>query len=435
MARTTKGRLYQRKRGGDWYLQYYVAGKEIRENLHTTKKREAEKSQGDIVRRLAEGNKAVALRKRADDIDTDVAAGKRRSITIANTWGKYRDSQNRPKSGELTLKDYQSNWRQFTNWYEKEKGKPDDKLSDVTSAVAQEFASSIETNISANRFVKIIRTCKRVFKVTLGVSDNRNPFRYGKDGSGANDGIQLTASEPLTREPFTEDELEKICQTAEGELRTMLAIGFYTALRLGDCATLKWSEVDLEDCRIRRVPNKTRTRHPDKMPPLSIHPVLAGILEETPGDNQGGYVLPKTAALYNRNRPQLSRELKRHFKACGVDTQGSRTGKNAPPKKSFHSLRHTVVSMMGKQGVPLPIVQGLCGHGSPAVQRVYLHVNEDDSRGAVMALPDITGNGATKPKALSAASDDRIQKALVLLEAMDSDNWQGLRDKVAGVLS
>ena len=48
-----------------------------------------------------------------------------------------------------------------------------------------------------------------------------------------------------SRRELTIDELRKVCQTATGELRTLLALGIYSGLRLGDCATLRWGEVDL----------------------------------------------------------------------------------------------------------------------------------------------------------------------------------------------
>ena len=74
-----------------------------------------------------------------------------------------------------------------------------------------------------------------------------------------------------------------VCQSATGELRVLLALGVYCGLRLGDCATLRWAEVDLPRGIIRRIPNKTARRNP-KPVIVPIHRVLREMLSETPAE-------------------------------------------------------------------------------------------------------------------------------------------------------
>jgi integrase len=83
------------------------------------------------------------------------------------------------------------------------------------------------------------------------------------------------------RRELTIDELRNVCQSAKGELRVLLALGVYSGLRLGDCATLRWAEVDLPRNMIRRIPNKTARRNP-KPVIVPIHPILRDMLAETP---------------------------------------------------------------------------------------------------------------------------------------------------------
>ena len=52
---------------------------------------------------------------------------------------------------------------------------------------------------------------------------------------------------------------------------------------------------------------------------------------------------------------------------------------------SFHSLRHTFVSLSANAGVPLPVVQSIVGHTSTARTRHYGHANEAVLRQAVDA--------------------------------------------------
>ena len=422
MGRTTKGQLYQRKSPGDWYLRYYVDGKEIRENLHTTTKRDAEKQRKEIIRRIGAENKADALRERADDIDGNERRKQLRKITVAEAWDIYLENPDRPESTPGTLNDYACNWRMFAEWWKSGRGTKQSALTDVTKDDAKRFAKTL--TCGPNRYNKTIRACERVVRFALQAPDSDNPFAA----------IRSKPLDPQGKREFTEDELRRVCGGATGELRTLLAIGLYTALRLGDSATLKWTEVDGETDCIRRMPGKTKRK--GKVIVIPLHPVLSTILDETPQDERGTYVLPDMAAQYERNRPQLSRMIMRHFRDCGIDTHGERSGRNAPPEVSFHSLRHTFVTMAGKAGIPLPVVQELCGHGSPAIQRVYMHMGEEATRGAVMAMPDINSTHTGPKNALPAKSNGtRAMKALALLEAMDADSREMLRDKAVKVLT
>ena len=58
---------------------------------------------------------------------------------------------------------------------------------------------------------------------------------------------------------------------------------------------------------------------------------------------------------------------------------------------SFHSLRHTFVSISANAGVPLPVVQSIVGHCSTAMTRHYYHESENALRQAVEAIPAIGG--------------------------------------------
>src|SRR5439155_15929068 len=148
-----------------------------------------------------------------------------------------------------------------------------------------------------------------------------------------------------SRREMTFDELKKICDAATGELRTLLALGVYTGLRLGDCATLRWAETDLKRSMIRRIPNKTARRNP-KPVIVPIHPTLRDMLATTPADKRDDYVLPETAALYNRRTDLVTDMVQRHFASCGLKPHKPGTGKDgkrAIVEVGFNSLRHTFI--------------------------------------------------------------------------------------------
>jgi integrase len=55
-------------------------------------------------------------------------------------------------------------------------------------------------------------------------------------------------------------------------------------------------------------------------------------------------------------------------------------------KLRFHDMRHTFISMMGEQGVPLPVVGAMVGHMSAAMIRHYTHISASAQRQAVEML-------------------------------------------------
>ena len=57
---------------------------------------------------------------------------------------------------------------------------------------------------------------------------------------------------------------------------------------------------------------------------------------------------------------------------------------------SFHSLRHSAVTMLKAAGVSDFMAREIVGHESAAVSRQYTHLPTDDKRAAMQRLPDVT---------------------------------------------
>ena len=57
-------------------------------------------------------------------------------------------------------------------------------------------------------------------------------------------------------------------------------------------------------------------------------------------------------------------------------------------KLTFHSLRHTFVTIMAEKGVPLPVTMAMVGHMSEAVTRHYTHISNRAARHVVELLDD-----------------------------------------------
>jgi integrase len=57
---------------------------------------------------------------------------------------------------------------------------------------------------------------------------------------------------------------------------------------------------------------------------------------------------------------------------------------------SFHSLRHSAVTMLKASGLSDVFAREIVGHESAAVSRHYTHLSTDDLRNAMQRLPDVT---------------------------------------------
>jgi integrase len=80
------------------------------------------------------------------------------------------------------------------------------------------------------------------------------------------------------------------------------------------------------------------------------------------------------------------REKKSHHKA---NNGKGRAARRAPAQLSFHSLRHTTVSLLHAAGIPQATAQAFAGHSNAEVHQRYTHVGLENLRAAASALPEL----------------------------------------------
>ena len=183
---------------------------------------------------------------------------------------------------------------------------------------------------------------------------------------------------------------------------------------------LRVCETILNDVRgfISLIPRKTARKN-GRSVTIPIHPTLMNILLETGAGEHKGYVMPECAGLYQRQPKALSARVKRIFRSAGIET--ATTGQDGPRKRalvSFHSLRHTFVSMSANAGVPLAVVQSIVGHATADMTRHYYHESQGALVAAVTALPDVVKPGTVTSTA--EAVTPRVKALCVALDALDA---------------
>jgi integrase len=453
------GRLYKRtpdgkefppdnKTPGVFWIQYTLNGKRQRHALTgkdgkpITDLRKAEAERKRLTAPMRDGKREEqleALTAALAQAGTETEQAIENAvplIPIAKAWEVYLDNLDRPDTGEDTLRYYSAYWDAFADWL-KENAPSVLDLRDVTPKTAAEYAKSLNGETSANTFNKhtgFLRLFFRVLGESAGLKEN--PFEK----------VRRKNLKTNSRRELTIAELKEILTKATGELQTLLAVGTFTGLRLGDCCTLQWGEVDLDRGLIRRIPNKTAKSGKPVL--IGIPAALLDVLAMIPPSKRKGYVVPRFAEQYTyRNekgrptqQPTISSEIQKHLKdACGIEVHKEGTGKIKVPDPTgkheyiwkdtgkravvevgFHSLRHTYVSLHAEAGTPQAMIQGNVGHSNPAMTAHYTHVNEETAFKTAQVL-----QLDNKPAARTVP--DWIAEKL---EGMTADNWEQIKAEI-----
>jgi integrase len=188
------------------------------------------------------------------------------------------------------------------------------------------------------------------------------------------------------RRAFTIPELEAVIGVAVPEWRSMSLFGLYTGQRLMDIAKLSWANIDLERNELRLVTAKTGAR---VILPLAAP--LRAHTESLPGtDALAAHVHPRAAAAVHVS--VLSAQFALLLIQTGLREPTTTLTKEHSARRtqhelSFHSLRHTVVSMMHAVGVTQAVSETFAGHSSGAVHQLYIHADRESLQRAADTLP------------------------------------------------
>jgi integrase len=319
------------------------------------------------------------------------------------------------------LAGYEGQFENFAKWIAKRA--PDCKrLNEVTVKHATDFAAHVEKGRSPSTFNQYMNTLDLVWRtLATGARITDNPWRpdrITRKRASTNGAKGIPGRRELAL-----PELKAIIDHASGEYRTLLAIGLYTGLRLGDAVRLDWAEIDLRRGVIVTVPRKT-SRTSGSTVAIPISGAFRRELEAL-GPLASGPVLPGLAKSYERDRSTVTVGVLDLFERAGVKTSVAVPGrKRAVMIAGFHSLRHSFITNAALLGWPEALVRSIVGHTSGAVTRRYIHLGV----AAVKSLPAMPD-----PLALPAATELRRDPlpdwAREILEKSTAKTWR--RDRAA----
>ena len=385
MAREKGMGSLQLEKSGRWTMRVGIKGKRYSRSTRTTDREKAEKFLERFLSPLGLGS---------------------RRLPLADVWLEYVKSPDRRDLAPSTLNSKRLVWMEFARWMEHnhlEIG----NLAEISHEAIAEYLACIRAEVCASTYnarICVLREIFHVLAARAGLVDD--PW----------EGVRLHADDCHSRRELTLDEIERLMKAATkagGEWERLFTIGIYTGLRLGDCCCLAWNSVNLEREVIQLIPTKTRKHAHGQPVTIPIHPQLHAELEaalarehERRACAAAAFVNPTLADWYKNSKWRISHGLELIFKAAHIETSVKIEGRRTrTPEATFHSLRHSFVSLAANAGVPLPVVQSIVGHSSTAMTRHYYHENEEMLRQAVAAIPAVgergMGNGEQEGRALS----------------------------------
>ena len=203
----------------------------------------------------------------------------------------------------------------------------------------------------------------------------------------------LKTHDKSARRAFSLPEIKRILKACgdDTEWRGLVLFGLYLGQRLGDLARLTWRAVDLDSGEIAFTARKTGRRIV-----LPLMQPLVDYLTSLPAtDNPNANFFPRAASA--KRTGTLSNQFREIMATAGLveprsheATKQGRSQSRETSELSFHSLRHSAVTMLKACGVSDVLAREIVGHESAAISRQYTHLSTDDLRSAMQRLPDVT---------------------------------------------
>jgi integrase len=291
-------------------------------------------------------------------------------------------NKSKEKLSPATLVAYRNTVEQFLSALRE---RADDDISHLGKSDIVAFRNTLADRVSSettNKHLKIVKM--------LLASAKRDGFLLEDPSRSVK---TLGGTGARLRRAFTVAELSQLLALADTEWQSLIKLAVYTGQRLGDMASLTWEDVNLDEGSIRLRTRKTGLKiEVPIVGPLREHLLLVRI------SNGADRFLHPRAALIMRQQKGRTNTLSNHFIELLVSaglrdarthksTGKGRSAQRVSQQLSFHSLRHTTVSMLKHAGVPDAVVMELVGHQSSAMSARYTHTGSEQLAQAIRKLP------------------------------------------------
>lgn len=372
--------------GRIWWIQYYSRGKQVRESSHSDRESEAKK----------------LLKRRLSEVELRVHRPLRRI-----TYEEIRDA---------FVADYVTKRRKSLRFREG-KPLPLDKVQRLDKFFAGYHVEDIDSDALATFVTKLQATGKKDSTINRSLSALRRMFRLARKQGKLKDVPPFEMlSEPAPRRGFFErEQYDALSRYLPVYLRLPLALGYFTAMRLGEILNLKWDQVDFLDDAIVLLPGETKN---DEGRTIPLTPELRVLLEEQHAKRR-----PECEYVcFRMDRTGHSVKLKGFrkswYSACvkaglGRMERVSESEKGKPKKVTycgaiFHDLRRSGVRNFVRAGVSEKVARDISGHKTRAVFDRYNITSERDLKEAAQKLETYFSKNGADSGQIAVADSPRV---------------------------
>lgn len=365
-----------------------AAGKQIRRSTKATNRKTAMRIAGEYEK--------ATLKRRTSRQVREVIASLHREITgdelafptvkeYVTTWLERKG----PETAVSTLAFYKKSTGNFLTYLGDTADKPIDQITNRHITGFRNSRASAVARKTANHDLKAIRM---LFKAA-----RKEGFVFENPAEDV-DTLRGVRGESKARRPFTMPELRAVMSVASPEWQSMIQFGLFTGMRLSDVASLTWANLDTARNELRYEARKTgkvlllpivgplaqhiATLDATDAPNAPLHPRAYDSLQRTgkSGTLSNWFAdLLADAGLRARKKHHLKKDEERKGRSAARDQSSI----------SFHSLRHTAVTLLKEAGVPAAVVMALVGHDSEQMSDHYTSVGLDALSSAAEKMPSL----------------------------------------------
>lgn len=362
-------------RKNTWYAVWYENGRHVMKTTNI-------KAKGDKERKLAQTTADTLEQAARGNIPLQQAMGAIRKL--ACTLGM--------KQAIPTIKDYLTNhkpcgsdshrsnarraFKMFLEFLDADAYLPLDML---TVKHCREFIEAQLNRVAVGTVKTYKSSLQTAFQIAMEDElIERNPFSLVtfKRLSGKYD------STVIKRQPFTMQEIHTIIKHAVYPWKQIVMLCILTGgQRLGDIVCMKWSQIHWRE---RFIVIKTMKTGKNLITPLTN--ALESLLKPLYCQSEE-YIFPDAATRYSRSKGCLSAEFVSLLKVLGIINLSNihtGAGDRKISDKSFHSLRHSVVSMLRvNPSFTSDLIRETVGHDCEEVERGYFSPSIEAKRSVI----------------------------------------------------
>jgi len=371
-----------------WYAHFVDAhGKRRKKSTRETSKSKALEMARGLQRAANEARRGVLTEARTRELLSEILQsvnGEGLRLFTVESWFQHFTAQKRKSRGAKTALRHEQMTREFLEFLGP---RAQLNIAAITSKDVAGFRDHRQSRGLAPSTVNL--------DITILSAAFNAACKQGHISVNPCAAIEPVKERAQRKSTFTPEQVTALLKAARDDWKGLILVAFYTGQRLGDCANVRWRNVDLisEFKTIRFEQGKT-----GREIVTVIHPALEDYLLSLPApQSDDAFLFP---SLAERPISPLSKYFRKLMERARIEQRVIRErsksdkalGRSAPRSVnalSFHSLRHSFSSLLANAGIAEETRMALTGHTTREMHQRYTHRELVTLRDAIVVLPRV----------------------------------------------